>query len=301
MGLKPQKRIASLDIGSNKIVCLIGYINANNDVCIRGVSNVKSKGIQNYKIVDKNLAVESILKAIKKAEEMAGFTVNSITINISSSVLESSAITGTILLNGREIEERDIANFSTQQLEYALSKWFEMYSDYTDALDTYFDTISNKYIMPSIQIKNFVSTIDALSENCIIEENKDEKEIEKRKSLEKILEKTREVLKESELNQIRNAIWGKKKNKKPKIPLEPRFNCLLTSISSLLPDEINEEFVKKIVNTRNNITHPKAQKLPAFSAVEYDNASYLLTKVIRAYLLNTLSFNSEIIKKIITF
>ncbi|MDR3857996.1 HEPN domain-containing protein, partial [Parabacteroides sp.] len=139
------------------------------------------------------------------------------------------------------------------------------------------------------------------SENCIIEENKDEKEIEKRKSLEKILEKTREVLKESELNQIRNAIWGKKKNKKPKIPLEPRFNCLLTSISSLLPDGINEEFVKKIVNTRNNITHPKEQKLPAFSAVEYDNASYLLTKVIRAYLLNTLSFNSEIIKKIITF
>ena len=60
-------------------------------------------------------------------------------------------------------------------------------------------------------------------------------------------------------------------------------------------------FVKKIVNTRNNITHPKEQKLPAFSAVEYDNASYLLTKVIRAYLLNTLSFNSEIIKKIITF
>ena len=111
MGLKQQKRIASLDIGSNKIVCLIGYINANNDVCIRGVSNVKSKGIQNYKIVDKNLAIESILKAIKKAEEMAGFTVNSITINISSSVLESSAITGTILLNGREIEERDIANF----------------------------------------------------------------------------------------------------------------------------------------------------------------------------------------------
>ena len=203
--------------------------------------------------------------------------------------------------NDSDSEKRDIANFSTQQLEYALSKWFEMYSDYTDALDTYFDTISNKYIMPSIQIKNFVSTIDALSENCIIEENKDEKEIEKRKSLEKILEKTREVLKESELNQIRNAIWGKKKNKKPKIPLEPRFNCLLTSISSLLPDEINEEFVKKIVNTRNNITHPKAQKLPAFSAVEYDNASYLLTKVIRAYLLNTLSFNSEIIKKIITF
>lgn len=202
--------------------------------------------------------------------------------------------------NYRDSKNKDTAIFSTQQLEDALSKWFVLYSNYSDALDTYFDTVSNKYIMPSIQIKNFVSTIDALSENCIDEEKKDDKEIERRKSLEKILDKTKDVLSESEVNQIRNAIWGKKKNK-PKIPLETRFNNLLSPMRTVLPNEINGEFITKIVNTRNNITHPKLQKLPAFSPEEYDNASYLLTKVIRAYLLNTLSFKSEITRKIIEF
>ena len=202
--------------------------------------------------------------------------------------------------NYRDSKNKETAKFSTQQLENAFSKWFEMYSNYTDALDTYFDTISNKYIMPSIQIKNFVSTIDALSENCIGEENNDEKEIERRNSIEKTLDKAKRVLSESEMNQIRNAIWGKKK-KKPKIPLETRFKNLLKSISFILPDEINGDFVEKIVNTRNNITHPKEQKSPAFSPEEYDDATYLLTKVIRAYLLNALSFKSETITKIITF
>lgn len=190
--------------------------------------------------------------------------------------------------------------FSTQQLENALSRWFALYANHTDALDTYFDTISNKYIMPSIKIKNFISTIDALSENLIDSENEDEDSKKRRESIEKIIKKTEGCLDKSEINQLRNAIFGKKK-KKQQFPLNKRFLKLLDTIKDLLPDDINKDFVDKIVNTRNNITHPKEKKTPAFSGKEYDDAAYLLTKVIRAYLLKMLEIRSKIINKIIQF
>lgn len=190
--------------------------------------------------------------------------------------------------------------FSTLQLENALSRWFELYANHTDALDTYFDTISNKYIMPSIKIKNFISTIDALSENLIDSENEDENSKKGRESIERIIKKTEGRLNESEINQLKNAIFGKKK-KKQQFPLNKRFLKLLDTIKDLLPDDINKSFVDKIVNTRNNITHPKEKKTPAFSDKEYDDAAYLLTKVIRTYLLKSLTISPDIINKIIEF
>ena len=154
--------------------------------------------------------------------------------------------------------------------------------------------------MPSIKIKNFISTIDALSENLIDSENEDENSKKGRESIERIIKKTEGRLNESEINQLKNAIFGKKK-KKQQFPLNKRFLKLLDTIKDLLPDEINKSFVDKIVNTRNNITHPKEKKTPAFSDKEYDDAAYLLTKVIRAYLLKSLTISPDIINKIIEF
>lgn len=192
--------------------------------------------------------------------------------------------------------------FSTQQLENALSKWFALYDNHTDALDTYFDTISNKYIMPSIKIKNFISTIDALSENLIDYNSIEKKRKEKRESIEQIILKTESILNKSEIKQLRNSIGIlDEKKKKQQIPLNKRFLKLLDAIKEFLPDDIDEDFVVKIVNTRNNITHPKEKKEPAFSSEEYDGTTYLLTKVIRAYLLKVLGISPYIIKKITEF
>ena len=71
MALK-QRIVASLDIGSNKIVCLIGYINANGKVFIKGFGHQQAKGIYGGKIVNKKEAEKSILSTISIAERMAG-------------------------------------------------------------------------------------------------------------------------------------------------------------------------------------------------------------------------------------
>ena len=73
--------------------------------------------------------------------------------------------------------------FFSGPFENSISNWLKIYSNHKDALDTYFDTISNKYIMPSIKIKNFISTIDALSETVIDEIKEDDKNDGKQEQL----------------------------------------------------------------------------------------------------------------------
>ena len=190
--------------------------------------------------------------------------------------------------------------FFSQQFENSILKWFELYNNYNDALDIYFDNISNRYITPSMQIKNYISTIDALSENFKDETDNDRQLDEQQDALERIYNKIEEELNEYEKKQLKKVLFSKKR-KKQKKPLRDRFMILLNSISELLPEDINKDFVDKIVNTRNNLTHPKEEKYPAFSYDEYDEAAYLLTKVIRAYLLKQLDIKPKVIRKIINF
>lgn len=110
MTLKQQRIVASLDIGSNKIVCLVGYINAMGKVFIKGVGHQQSKGISCGKIINKKEAEKSILNAISIAEKMAGYSIQNITININSSEIFSSTIDTDIKLNGKEVKNKDISN-----------------------------------------------------------------------------------------------------------------------------------------------------------------------------------------------
>lgn len=108
MALKQQRIVASLDIGSNKIVCLVGYINAMGKVFIKGIGHQQSRGIVAGKITNKKEAENSILATISIAEKMAGYNIQSITININTSEILSSTINSNIKLNGREVKDNDI-------------------------------------------------------------------------------------------------------------------------------------------------------------------------------------------------
>lgn len=108
VGVKQQRVVASLDIGSNKIVCLVGYINVMGEICIKGLGHQQSRGIQQGRIVDKKEAEKSILSAITLAERMAGFNIQNITVNVSGSETSSSLINGNLKLNGKEVKDKNI-------------------------------------------------------------------------------------------------------------------------------------------------------------------------------------------------
>ena len=108
MTLKQQRIVASLDVGSNKIVCLIGYINAMGKVFIKGIGHQQSRGIQNGRITNKKEAEKSIISTISLAEKIAGYSIQSITINISTSEVSSSTINTNLQLNGKEVKNTNI-------------------------------------------------------------------------------------------------------------------------------------------------------------------------------------------------
>ena len=119
------KRIAALDIGSSKVVYVIGERDSYNDIHIIGVGEVRSKGIYKGAINNLSEAKASILKALKEAEEMAGVKVRDVVFNVSGSSLKNNTIksqnekeTITISPNSVEIEEGHI----TRLIERCITK-----------------------------------------------------------------------------------------------------------------------------------------------------------------------------------
>ena len=109
------KRIGALDIGSNKIVYMIGEKDSYGDIHIIGVGEVKSKGIFKGTVNNLSEAKGSILKALKDAEEMAGIKVRDVVFNVSGASLRNTTIksqnekeTITVSPNPTEINESHI-------------------------------------------------------------------------------------------------------------------------------------------------------------------------------------------------
>ena len=62
--------IASVDIGTSKIVALIAEINDDNELKIIGVGTEPSRGLKKGVVVNIESTVDSIGKAIKQAERI---------------------------------------------------------------------------------------------------------------------------------------------------------------------------------------------------------------------------------------
>ena len=64
--------ITSLDIGTSKVVALVGEVDSYGDLHVIGLGEAPSKGIDMSYVTRLYLAVSSVLNAIKEAQEMAG-------------------------------------------------------------------------------------------------------------------------------------------------------------------------------------------------------------------------------------
>ncbi|MDA7746811.1 cell division protein FtsA [Psychromonas sp.] len=97
-----------LDIGSQKIVVLIGEILANDDINIVGVGTAPSKGVDKGSVTNLDSVVESILIALKQAEDMADCRVSSVNLSISGSHIESINEAGTWAIDAHEVSPFDV-------------------------------------------------------------------------------------------------------------------------------------------------------------------------------------------------
>ena len=98
----------ALDIGSNKVVVLIGDLLNGETVNIVGVGTAPSKGVDKGSVTNLDAVVESILSALKQAEDMADCRISSVNLSISGSHIESMNEAGTWAIDASEVSAYDV-------------------------------------------------------------------------------------------------------------------------------------------------------------------------------------------------
>ena len=103
---------AVLDIGSDKIICLIAKNtiseNYREKFEILGLGHQKSSGFEHGSIVDPSNLELAIRKAIEDAENMSSLTIDKISVNITSDKVESNLFEISIPINDTQVTKRDL-------------------------------------------------------------------------------------------------------------------------------------------------------------------------------------------------
>jgi cell division protein FtsA len=101
---REMKLITSLDIGTSKVVALVGEVDSYGDLHVIGIGESPSKGIDKGYVTRLDLAVNSVLTAIKEAQEMAGSKISNVVLGISGPTLKSQNEKDTIIISSQPIE-----------------------------------------------------------------------------------------------------------------------------------------------------------------------------------------------------
>lgn len=101
--------LATLDIGSSKVCCLIAHIGRDKRIEIVGHGYNASHGIKNGIITDINQATLSVCNAVETAEQMANERINRVIVNISGEKTRSLVRNASVSLHkNRPVSDTDI-------------------------------------------------------------------------------------------------------------------------------------------------------------------------------------------------
>tara|TARA_R110001592_G_scaffold356543_2_gene658646 strand:+ start:14875 stop:16110 length:1236 start_codon:yes stop_codon:yes gene_type:complete len=97
-----------LDIGTSKIVAIVGKKNSAGLVEIVGIGSHPSKGLKRGVVVNIETTVNAIQRAIEEAELMAGCQIHSVYAGIAGSHIRSMNSHGIVAVRDREVAQADI-------------------------------------------------------------------------------------------------------------------------------------------------------------------------------------------------
>lgn len=100
--------LVSLDVGTSKVVALIGELDADGRLRLIGLGVQPSKGLRRGVVVNIEATVESIRRAVEAAELMANCRVRSAHVNITGSHIKSMNSVGVVPIRHREVTHRDV-------------------------------------------------------------------------------------------------------------------------------------------------------------------------------------------------
>ena len=100
--------IVGLDIGTSKVVAIVGEIVDDGSLNIIGIGSHRSRGLKKGTVVNIESTVESIQHAIAEAEMMAGCQIHSVYAGIAGSHIRSMNSHGIVAIRDGEVERADI-------------------------------------------------------------------------------------------------------------------------------------------------------------------------------------------------
>ena len=99
-----QTVLVSIDIGTTKVVTLIGEVSRDGGVDVIGIGQAGSDGLRKGVVIDIDRTVQSVTAAIEGAEKLSGMSVNSAFVGISGSHISSQNSRGMVAVSGRHAD-----------------------------------------------------------------------------------------------------------------------------------------------------------------------------------------------------
>ncbi len=109
MSKKSEKNlIVALDIGTSKVVAIVGEVNAEGGIEIIGIGSHPSRGLKKGVVVNIESTVQSIQRAVEEAELMAGCQIHSVHAGIAGSHIKSLNSHGIVAIRDKEVTHGDV-------------------------------------------------------------------------------------------------------------------------------------------------------------------------------------------------
>lgn len=103
-----QNLIVGLDIGTSKVVTIVGTITPADTVEVVGIGMTPSRGLKRGIVVDIESTVESIRRAVEEAELMAGCEINDVYAGIAGGHVRSLNSHGIVAITDKEVTSFDV-------------------------------------------------------------------------------------------------------------------------------------------------------------------------------------------------
>ena len=100
--------IVGLDIGTSKVVAIVGEVDADGGINIVGIGRHRSRGLKKGTVVNIESTVQSIQRAIEEAELMAGCQIHSVYTGIAGSHIRSMNSHGIVAIRDKEVYPADV-------------------------------------------------------------------------------------------------------------------------------------------------------------------------------------------------
>ncbi len=100
--------IVGLDIGTSKVVAMVGSVSADNRIEIIGLGSHPSRGMNKGVVVNIEATINSIRRAVEEAELMAGCRIQSVYAGISGSHIKSFNSQGIVGVSHGEVSPHDV-------------------------------------------------------------------------------------------------------------------------------------------------------------------------------------------------